>query len=131
MARSPARGTVGRSEALSPGFELKGPVNYNLLMRERVFLDVDPATLHLPNERIEGADPAKLQRQIAKHGRSLAAMPPILVYRGSDEGLMLTDGVTRATRAAKLCPGWRIQAELLGSLPNPVGHLPTVKDKLP
>ena len=100
-------------------------------MSDRVFLNVDPATLHLPNERIDGADPAKLQRQIAKHGRSLAGMPPVLVYRGSDEELMLTDGVTRATRAAKLCPDSLIAAELLGSLPHPVGHLPTVKEKLP
>ena len=33
---------------------------------------------------------------------------------------MLCDGVTRATRAAKLCPGAVIAAELLGVLPNPV-----------
>jgi hypothetical protein len=44
---------------------------------------------------------------------------------------MLSDGVTRATRAAKLCPGSVIPAELLGSLPHPVGHLPTVQEKLP
>ncbi len=44
---------------------------------------------------------------------------------------MLCDGVTRATRAAKLCPGAVIAAELLGVLPNPVAHLPTVQEKLP
>jgi hypothetical protein len=44
---------------------------------------------------------------------------------------MLADGVTRATRAAKLCPGSAIPAELLGTLPHSVGHLPTVKEKLP
>jgi hypothetical protein len=100
-------------------------------MSPRVFFDVDPATLRLPLERIDGADPAKFQRQIARHGRSLKGMPPVLVYRGSDGELMLSDGVTRASRAARLCPGSDIPAELLGTLPHPVGHLPTVKEKLP
>ena len=96
-----------------------------------MFFDVNPATLRLPHERIDGADPAKLQRQTALHGRSLTGMPPVLVYGGSDGELMLSDGVTRATRAAKLCPGLVIPAELLGCLPQPVGHLPTVQEKLP
>jgi hypothetical protein len=100
-------------------------------MSLRAFFDVDPAGLRLPQERTDGADPAKLQRQIARHGRSLVGMPPVLVYRGSDGQLVLSDGVTRATRAAKLCPGAAIPAELLGTLPHPVGHLPTVKEKLP
>jgi hypothetical protein len=100
-------------------------------MGARVFFDVNPATLRLPLERIDGADPAKLQREIARHGRSLIGMPPVFVYRGSDGELMLSDGVTRATRAAKLCPGSVIPAELLGTLPHAVGHLPTVQEKLP
>jgi hypothetical protein len=100
-------------------------------MSSRVFFDVDPAILRLPQERIDGADPAKLQRQIARHGKSLMGMPPVLVYRGSDGELVLSDGVTRATRAAKLCPVAVIPVELLGSLPHPLGHLPTVKEKLP
>src|SRR4051794_33234044 len=66
------------------------------------------------------ADPCKLQRQIAKHGNSLTGMPPVFVSRGSDGELMLSDGVTCATRAAKLCPGSTIPAELLGDLPHPV-----------
>jgi hypothetical protein len=100
-------------------------------MAGRVFFDVDPASLRLPPERIDGADPGKLQRQIDRHGRSLVGMPPVLVYRGSDGELMLSDGVTRATRAAKLCPGAVIPAGLLGTLSRPVGHLPTVQKKLP
>ena len=71
----------------------------------RVFFDVDPANLRLPPERIDGADPAKLQRQIARYGRSLKGMPAIFVYRGTDGELMISDGVTRATRAAKLFAG--------------------------
>jgi hypothetical protein len=100
-------------------------------MKPREFLDVDPNTLHLPPSRIDGADPAKLQRQIARHGQSLQGMPPVLVYRGSDGELMITDGVTCATRAAKLCPGMSVPVEVLGDLPRPFGSLPTVKEKLP
>jgi hypothetical protein len=95
------------------------------------FLDVDPNTLHLPPSRLDGAEPLKLQRQIARHGRSLQGMPPVLVYRGSDGALMITDGVTRATRAAKLCPGSLVPVEVLGRLPRAFGSLPTVEEKLP
>jgi hypothetical protein len=100
-------------------------------MASREFLDVDPRTLHLPPSRLDGADPAKLQRQIARHGQSLQGMPPILVYRGSDGALMITDGVTRATRALKLSPGTLVPVEVLGELPRDFGSLPTVEDKLP
>jgi hypothetical protein len=58
-------------------------------------------------------------------------MPPVLVYRGSDRALMITDGVTRATRAAKLCPGVLAPVEVMGNLPRAFGSLPTVKEKLP
>ena len=70
----------------------------------REFLYADPRTLHLP---------------------------PVLVYRGGDGRLMITDGVTRATRAAKLCPGQSVPVEVLGNEPRPFGSLPTVEDKLP
>jgi hypothetical protein len=97
----------------------------------REFLSLDPCNLHLPSGRRDGADPAKLQRQIARHGRLLNGMPLVLVYRGSDGALMITDGVTRATRAAKLCPGVPIPIEVMGNLPRAFGSLPTVKEKLP
>jgi hypothetical protein len=100
-------------------------------MNPREFLDVDPATLHLPTSRIDGADPAKLQLQIMRHGKSLNGMPPVFVYRGSDGALMITDGVTRATRAAKFCPGTLIPVEVLGNVPRAFRSLPTVKEKLP
>ena len=100
-------------------------------MKRREFLQVDPRTLHLPPSRISGADPAKLQRQIARHGHSLHGMPPVLVYRGTDGKLMITDGVTRATRAAKLCPGQFVLVEVLGNLRRAFGSLPKVEDKLP
>ncbi len=44
---------------------------------------------------------------------------------------MITDGVTRATRAAKFCPGVIVPVEVLGELPRTFGTLPTVEDKLP
>jgi len=99
-------------------------------MGSREFLDVDPRILHLPSSRRDGADPTKLQRQIAKYGRSLQGMPPVLVYRGSDGKLMISDGVTRATRALKLAPGTPIPVEVLGDLPRKFGAFPTVEDKL-
>ncbi len=97
----------------------------------REFLDVDPRTLRLPSTRLDGADPRKLQRQIAGHGRSLTGMPPILVHRGSDGELQISDGVTRATRAAKLAPGQPVSVEVLGNLPCSFGGQPTVLEKLP
>jgi hypothetical protein len=96
------------------------------------FIQVDPAGLYLPTGvRSQGADPAKLARQIAKHGDSLAGMPPVEVTRGRDGHLRLNDGVTRATRAAKLRPGELIPAEVIATLPNlDVTRTPTVGDTL-
>lgn len=44
---------------------------------------------------------------------------------------MISDGVTRATRAAKLSPGTLVPVEVLDDLEGPFGHLPTVEDRLP
>ena len=99
-------------------------------MRSREFVQVDPAGLRLPGSRRDGADPVKLHRQIARHGTSLQGMPPPEVKRGSDGNLVLFDGVTRATRAAKLAPGVSITVEVTGNLGGPVGRLPTVGEKL-
>lgn len=100
-------------------------------MRPRLFLDVDPRTLHLPPSRRMGADPTKLQRQIAGFGRSTQGMPTIEVSRGSDGELMVNDGVTRATRIAKLVPGASVRVEVIDDLAAPVGQLPTIGDTLP
>jgi hypothetical protein len=85
-------------------------------------IDVDPRTLHVPPARRSGADPYKLQRQIARFGSSTAGMPAPWVYRGSDGALQLYNGVTRATRIAKLSPGTLIRVEIVGTLASPVGH---------
>ncbi len=44
---------------------------------------------------------------------------------------MLYDGVTRATRVAKLLPGIPVRVEVMDDLATPVKHLPTVEDMLP
>lgn len=99
-------------------------------MKPREFLQVDPATLHLPGSRSDGADPLKLHRQVVRHGTLIDGMPPPEVKRGSDGELVIYDGVTRATRVAKYLPGTPITVELTGELAGPVGELPTVGDKL-
>jgi len=93
--------------------------------------EVDPRGLHLPTTRPDGADPGKLQRQISQFGRSKVGMPPLQLIRGSDNHLVINNGVTRATRIAKLSPGTTVPAEIIGRTKRPVGHLPTVEDKLP
>ena len=94
------------------------------------FRDVDPADLRLPWARSSGADPLKLQRQIAKYGKSAAGMPPLLAYEGSDGVLELVDGATRATRVAKLLPGTKVRVEVLGKLGRPKSQNRRVGDTI-
>jgi hypothetical protein len=94
-------------------------------------LTVDPGSLRLPTTRLGGADPVKLNRQLARHGLGIAGMPPLLVVRGSDGELMIVDGVTRATRVAKYLPGTLVLVEVTDDVSAVLGHLPTVRDRLP
>jgi hypothetical protein len=100
-------------------------------MRTPEILDVDPRGLHLLPSQASGADPFKLQTQIARFGASTAGMPLPWVYRGSDGALLLFNGVTRATRIAKLASGTLIRVEVVGELRRPIGHYPKVGDTLP
>jgi hypothetical protein len=100
-------------------------------MKAPEILDVDPRTLRLPSTRFSGADPYKLQRQIARFGSSIQGMPLIQVYRASDGVLLISDGVTRATRVAKLLPGVLVRVEVIGTFPKSCANHPTVGDKLP
>lgn len=100
-------------------------------MATPVFLDVDPCTLRLPPSSLSGADPAKLQRQIARHGKSVIGMPRLVVYRGTDGELIVYDGVTRATRVAKLLPGQMVSVEVIGNVSSPGARYPTVGERLP
>src|SRR5260370_29564107 len=93
----------------------RGRIRYSGIMPADL-RDVDPAELRLPSSRSGGADPIKLQRQIAKHGTSTAGMPPLLAYEGSDGALELYDEVPRVTRVAKLLPGTMVHVEVVVKL---------------
>jgi hypothetical protein len=95
------------------------------------FRDVDPRELRVPPSRGQGADPFKLARQISLWGASGTGMPPPWVYEGSDGVLMLYNGVTRATRIAKLAPGTLIRVEVIGKLPKAFAGEPKIGDLLP
>lgn len=87
--------------------------------------------LRVPPSRPQGADPAKLARQISLFRRSMLGMPPPWVYEGTDGVLVLYNGVTRATRVAKLAPGTLIRVEVIGKLPRAYASLPKIGDLLP
>ncbi len=58
-------------------------------------------------------------------------MPTIEVSRGSDGHFMINDGVTRATRVAKLLSGTTVNVEVIDQVAAPFGQLPTIGDSLP
>ena len=95
------------------------------------FLDVDPRTLYVTTQRASGADPWKLQMQIARFGASTAGMPPILVDEDADGRLVIANGVTRATRVAKLLPGTLVRVEVQSSLKGRTRSRITIADLLP
>src|SRR5262245_35677470 len=95
------------------------------------FRDVDPRELRVPAARRSGADPFKLHRQIAAFGASAAGMPPPWVYEASDGVLVLYNGVTRATRIAKLAPGTLIRVQVVGRLRRAYDADPKIGDLLP
>jgi hypothetical protein len=95
------------------------------------FRDVDPRILRLPSSRQSGPDPFRLQRQIAKFGASIAGMPALLAYESADGFLVVYNGVTRATRVAKLAPGTLVRVEVIGRLRGAYQHRPSIGDVLP
>lgn len=64
-------------------------------------------------------------------GRSAIGMPLPWVYEGSDGVLVLYNGVTRATRIAKLSPGTMMRVEVIGQLPRAFTNEPRIGDLLP
>jgi hypothetical protein len=92
--------------------------------------EVDPNDLRLPPSRASGADPWKLQRQIGKYGSSTDGMPPLFVYEDPDGVLEISDGVTRATRVAKLAPGATVPVVVIGHYRRSRASSPCVRDKL-
>jgi hypothetical protein len=121
---------AGSQGALSRRAELRWlAFDYNERMPD--FRDVDPRELRVPPSRPQGADPGKLQRQIAQFGPSMAGMPPPWVYEASDGVLVVYNGVTRATRIAKLSPGTLIRVEVVGKLRRAAAGDPKIGDLLP
>jgi hypothetical protein len=58
-------------------------------------------------------------------------MPPPWVYEASDGVLVVYNGVTRATRIAKLAPGTTICVEVVGRLRRPYAGEPKIGDQSP
>jgi len=95
------------------------------------FREVDPRELRVTPSRRQGADPARIARQISLFGRSAVGMSPPRGYEGSDGVLVLYNGVTRATGIAKLAPGTLIHVEVIGKLPKAYAGEPKIGDLLP
>ena len=89
-----------------------------------------PGDLRLPASRASGADPWKLHQQIRQFGSSTAGMPPIFVYEDPDGFLEIIDGVTRATRIAKLDPHQLVPVVIIGRYRRSRAGSATVKDRL-
>lgn len=92
--------------------------------------EVDPNDLRLPRSRASGADPWKLHQQIGKFGSSTDGMPPTFVYEDPDGVLEISDGVTRATRIAKLAPGASVPVIVIGHYRRSRSSSPSVRDRL-
>jgi len=59
-------------------------------------------------------------------------MPTILVTEGKDGELQITDGVTRATRIAKMKPGVLVTVEVIDVFPHrDFTRFPKVGERLP
>ena len=57
-------------------------------------------------------------------------MPPLIVYEGTDGVLVVYNGVTRATRVAKLAPGTLVRVEVIGQLRREFGPEPRIGELL-
>jgi hypothetical protein len=89
-----------------------------------------PGGLRLPPSRASGADPWKLHQQIRQFGASTDGMPPILVYQDPDGLMEIIDGVTRATRIAKLAANHPVPVVVIGQYRRSRADSPCVKDRL-
>lgn len=93
-------------------------------------IKVLPGELRLPPSRAGGADLWKLHQQIQQFGELIDGMPPILVYQDPDGLMEIMDGVTRATRIAKLAPEQLVPVVVIGHYRRSRGSSPRVKDRL-
>lgn len=94
--------------------------------------EVDPAELRVPSSKMYGADPGKLQYQIHRFGRDIVGdMPLIEVREAADGVLVISNGVTRATRIAKLSPGTLVRVVVMGPMKNARATAPRIGELLP
>ncbi len=91
---------------------------------------VDPGELRLPPSRAGGADPWKLHQQVRQFAARADDMPPIFVYEDPDGIMEIIDGVTRATRVAKLAPGVPVPVLAIGTYRRSRSASPRVRDRL-
>lgn len=92
--------------------------------------EIDPSDLRPPPSRVSGADPWKLHQQIRRFGSSKDGMLPIFVYEDPDDILEISDGVTRATRRARLAPGETVPVVVIGRYRRSRSLSPTVRSRL-
>jgi hypothetical protein len=57
-------------------------------------------------------------------------MPPIFVYEDPDGVLEISDGVTRASRIAKLAPGELVPVVVIGRYRKSRAGSPSVRDRI-
>ena len=69
-------------------------------------------------------------RENSQVPNEVGAAPPIIAYEGSDGVLVIYNGVTRATRIAKLSPGILVPVEVVGRLRRAYGADPKIGDLL-
>jgi len=101
-----------------------------LIVLSEAIRDVRPGDLRLPPSRAGGADPWKLHEQIRQFGSSTTGMPPVFVYEDPDGLLEIIDGVTRATRIAKLDPQQLVPVVIIGHYRRSRATSAAVKDRL-
>src|SRR4051794_259005 len=95
------------------------------------FLTVLPGELRVPSSRRAGPDPLKLADQIGRFGGAAIGMPPVQVTLCANGELMINDGVTRASRIAKLTRDATITVEVIDERPTwSLSHLPRVWEVL-
>jgi len=75
---------------------------------------VDPGKLFMPSSRPDGPRRDKYFQQVRQYGSSTIDMPPLLLREGAN-GFEILDGVTRASRIAKLAPSTTVPAEVIDS----------------
>ena len=73
----------------------------------------------------------KLQQQIAQFGTSVQRNASVGGQSCADGEFVVNNGVTRATRIAKLLPGVPVRVEVIDDLPIPVGSFPSIGDLIP